>query len=104
LALDYIELIKCLLISILINGNGAMFQVEHCGCLVSCFVNQNNQFLASRANGNQSFPHVFEHYLTLIFRAAKLNIEEHGVSNEAWGNLITEIDLKKAEGANRAAI
>ena len=86
------------------KGNGALFQIEHRGRLVSCFVDQNNQFLASKASGGQSFPHVFERYQALIFKAAKLSVEEHGISNDSWGNLITEIDLKKAEGAHHAAI
>ncbi len=86
------------------KGSGAIFQVEHQGRLVSCFVDQNNQFLASKASRNQSFPQVFERYQALIFKAAKLSIEEHGVSNEAWGNLISEIDLRKAESTHHAAI
>lgn len=79
------------------KGNGALFQVDYDGTLVRCFISQSNEFLAKKAGRGISFVDVFERYIRLIHDAALINIRTHGVSNDTWGNLITEKDIEVAQ-------
>jgi hypothetical protein len=83
------------------KGNGALFEVEHQGIRVRCFVSQDNAFLLKKANSGQVFPQIFERYERLIAEAAKLNVLREGVSGEPWGNFISEQDIEAAQEARR---
>ena len=81
------------------KGNGAVFEVEHQGAAVACFLSQDNVYLAHKASPGQSFPDIVERYSVLIGKAAAINVARMGISQDPWGNLVTEQDLEAAQAS-----
>lgn len=52
-----------------------------------------------KASHGQPFPDVVERYAYLIVKAAELNVARLGISQDPWGNLVTEQDLEIAQAS-----
>ena len=79
------------------KGNGAVFSIQHQGQIINFWLSQNNGFLALKASPGQDFCSTVERYTTLIAEAALINIASKGVSQDIWGNEITDEDLSTAQ-------